>query len=109
MGAKGNSGAIHAQVFTGLAEGLRGLRRASTEAFAEATAQAARWAHDAIQHPREGTILTVIRAWAEAVQQAGQKTGDFHEVMAASLEQARAALQKTPEQMAVLKKAGVVD
>lgn len=109
MGARGNSGAILAQFFQGLAEGLAGHRRAGAGVFAAAVAQAGAWARDAVAHPREGTILSVVQAWAAAVEAAGQHTPDFAELLRRTLPAARTALARTPEQLDVLREAGVVD
>ncbi len=109
MGAKGNSGAILAQFFQGLAEGLKGHRKVTTESFGQAVNIAAQKAQEAIASPKEGTILTVIREWSERVRETCSKTTDFDELLRDSLQWAQQALERTPEQMAALKKAGVVD
>ena len=109
MGAKGNSGAILAQFFQGLAEGLEGHRKVTTERFGQAVHVAAQKAQEAISSPKEGTILTVIREWADRVRENCKKTTDFDELLRDSLEWAQKALDRTPEQLASLKKAGVVD
>ncbi len=110
LGARGNSGVILAQVIRGVASALTGsrdgdqltadhirvaLRRASDEAYA------------AVAHPIEGTILTVARAAAEAAE--AHPGEDLIDVIAAAVEAARAALERTPEQLPVLRDAGVVD
>jgi hypothetical protein len=109
MGAKGNSGAILAQFFQGLAEGLKGHGKVSTERFGQAVHVAAQKAQEAISSPREGTILTVIREWSDRVRENCKKTADFDELLRDSLQWAQKALERTPEQLASLKKAGVVD
>jgi len=68
MGARGNSGAILAQFFQGLADRFKDTRRATPEQFAEAVVQARDSSYDAISEPREGTILTVIHDWAAAIK-----------------------------------------
>jgi hypothetical protein len=109
MGAKGNSGAILAQFFQGLSEGLKGHGKVTTERFGQAVHVAAQKAQEAISSPREGTILTVIREWSERVRENCKKTADFDELLRDSLDWAQQALDRTPEQLASLKKAGVVD
>jgi hypothetical protein len=109
MGAKGNSGAILAQFFQGLAEGLKGHGKVTTERFGQAVHVAAQKAQEAISSPREGTILTVIREWSDRVRENCKKTADFDELLRDSLQWAQQALDRTPEQLASLKKAGVVD
>ncbi|MEU2573471.1 DAK2 domain-containing protein [Streptomyces anulatus] len=104
IGARGNSGTILAQLLRGMAGVLADggdaahLRRALTRA-----ADAAR---RAVAHPVEGTVLTVAAAAAEAA--AGEES-DLRTVVHAAYDGALAALAKTPEQLAVLGRAGVVD
>lgn len=59
--------------------------------------------------PTEGTILTVIRKAAEAAEQIATSNNDAWAVCCAAMAAAEEALAKTPEQLPVLKKAGVVD
>ncbi|GFN07492.1 hypothetical protein Smic_60480 [Streptomyces microflavus] len=71
-----------------------------------ALTRAAAAARQAVAHPVEGTVLTVATAAAEAAQ--GDEP-ELRAVVRAAYEGARAALAKTPEQLAVLGRAGVVD
>lgn len=104
IGARGNSGTILAQLLRGMAGVLADggdaahLRRALTRA-----ADAAR---RAVAHPVEGTVLTVAAAAAEAAE--GEEP-DLRTVVHAAYDGALAALARTPEQLAVLGRAGVVD
>lgn len=104
IGARGNSGTILAQLLRGMAGVLADggdaahLRRALTRA-----ADAAR---RAVAHPVEGTVLTVAAAAAEGAE-GGES--DLRTVVRAAYAGALAALAKTPEQLAVLGRAGVVD
>jgi len=109
MGARGNSGAILAQFFQGLAEGLKGHWKVSTDVFGSAAAMAAEWSEEAISKPREGTILTVIRDWADHVKVSCSKREDFVDLLRGSLRRAKESLKQTPEKLKLLKKAGVVD
>jgi DegV family protein with EDD domain len=109
-GARGNSGAILAQFFQGLSESLAGSRRLTAAALASAAQAGARLAREALAEPREGTILSVIHAFAaewKAQVDAGQH--DFRAGFAAALAAARRALAATPDQLPVLRTAGVVD
>ncbi|HKD10520.1 MAG TPA: DegV family protein [Thermoanaerobaculia bacterium] len=108
-GARGNSGAILAQFFCGFSEGLPDRPRISTADFGPAVVRAAESAYSAIARPVEGTILTVVRDWAAAVQKRAEKVADFGELLPASLHDARQSLENTPRQMKALAKAGVVD
>ena len=109
MGARGNSGAILAQFFQGLAHSFEGKAQAGMQHFAEAAQSAAACAREAIAEPKEGTILTVLHDWAEYIHQKYGEAGDFIELVSDSLDEAKRSLQETPTKLKVLAKAGVVD
>lgn len=106
LGARGNAGIISAQLLRGWADVLaeRGVldARAVKEAFTRGDVQAWR----AVNSPVEGTILSVSRASARAAQAAADRLGD---VAAAAAGAAREALARTPEQLEILRRSGVVD
>lgn len=109
-GARGNSGAILAQFLQGAGEVARGERTLTLPRLALAARAGAEQARGALSEPREGTILSVIRAYADALEaQAAQGIRDLRDGLRAALERARAALAETPKQLAVLRQAGVVD
>ena len=107
-GARGNSGAILAQFFTGISERIGPARVASLEQMGQAIRHGADTARQALSEPKEGTILSVIAAFADAIQ---RDPGGFHFKgwFEAALQDARKALANTPNQLPVLQKAGVVD
>jgi fatty acid kinase len=112
LGARGNSGVILSQVFRGLAEILATAGPApSGRTIAAALERAARLARSAVEHPVEGTILSVLDAASAAagaeVAQAEHARPD--EVARAATAGARRALRKTTEQLGVLARSGVVD
>ena len=109
MGARGNSGAILAQFFQGLAEATQDKVRLSTESFAQAAIKAAEQARKAISQPQEGTIITVMKDWAEHLVKNAPYTPDFVELFKKSLSKAKESLAKTPDKLLLLKRAGVVD
>lgn len=109
MGAKGNSGTIVAQFLQGMAVSLKDQVRVTTRSFGLAVRKAVTHTYQAVTNPREGTILTVLREWGEAVYHASRQSSDFVEVHHAGLTQAKVSLENTREQLAELKKAGVVD
>ncbi|WP_369134442.1 DAK2 domain-containing protein [Modestobacter sp. I12A-02662] len=110
LGARGNSGAILAQLLRGLADDLAGVARVDGRVFARALAGAARTAYGAVADPEEGTFLTVARAGAEsAVAAVEQGRAALAEVVRAAAEGAMAALEATQGQLAALREAGVVD
>jgi len=110
-GARGNSGAILAQFFQGVSDSAGELTRFTTYTFSRAVGQGSEYAHDALSDPREGTILSVMAAYARTLNaQAGSEhEGDFPNLMTSALQHANTALAKTQEQLDVLRKAGVVD
>jgi len=109
LGARGNSGAIAAQALEGFAEAVRDDPRLPPSAFGRAARAAARAARGAMAQPKEGTLLSVIDAWAEAAERAAAAGGGWAAAFVAAIPSARAALARTPDQLAVLRKAGVVD
>ena len=109
-GARGNSGAIMAQFLVGLAEQARNAPVLDAASLALAVRRGADSARAALAQPVEGTILSVISAFADALDEAArQPQGDPKGGFARALQRARSALANTPNQMALLQKAGVVD
>ena len=109
-GARGNSGAILAQFLCGASEALQGSERLSAGALAAALREGAEQARGAVADPREGTILSVIGAFARAfAQQIEPSRGDLRGAFEHALVTAREALADTPRQLPVLRRAGVVD
>ena len=109
--ARGNSGAIVAQFFQGMSDSAGEITRFTTYTFAKAVTMGSEYAHDALSKPREGTILSVIAAFADSLwQQAStNRVDDFAVLMRNALERTSKALADTPKQLEVLRKAGVVD
>ena len=107
LGARGNCGMMLSQVLLGFAEHLQGRTRVSAADLAEALSAGARRLQPAVEHPVEGTILTVVRDTA----QAGVRTvaGDVAALVSALVEEARESLARTPDLLPVLRSAGVVD
>ena len=109
-GARGNSGAILAQFFQGVSEHLGSRQRLTPKLLAHAVGAGAESAREALAEPREGTILSVISAFASSLKaQSGQGIQNFRSHFAQALAVARDALRRTPDQLAVLRAAGVVD
>ncbi len=110
MGARGNSGVITSQILRGLAEIGSGLDRFTVADLVAGFRRAADAAYEAVLRPVEGTILTVVRETAEALE-AAVAAGDTE--LVAVLEQAAAAadasVARTPELLPALRSAGVVD
>ncbi len=109
-GARGNSGAILAQFFHGVSEQAREHRTLDGDALAAAVRSGASDARSALAVPVEGTILSVIAAFANGLEVVDHEdAGGPRARFGRGLQQARDALAKTPGQLAVLQRAGVVD
>ncbi len=109
-GARGNSGVILAQFFQGFSESCARHDRLNVHHLADAMQAGYHSATEALAEPREGTILSVIKASAESLfERTKAGTHDIHEALAHSLKKAEEALARTPDQLAILKKRGVVD
>jgi len=108
-GARGNSGVITSQIIKGMCSVLMGAEtEVDVKTFAKAIQSGAEMAYKAVTVPKEGTILTVIKAMAEkAKQERSAKT--FEEFFTEVIAHGEATLQMTPDMLPVLKKAGVVD
>ncbi len=112
MGARGNSGVILSQLLRGMTERMSGAAEAGVQAevLADALGHAAELARKAVVRPVEGTILTVASAAAEgAAKEAGAAGASLLSVIEAAHAAAAEALARTPEQLPVLARAGVVD
>lgn len=105
-GARGNSGAILAQFLCGASAAVGDNHQLSTTHLALAVDAGSRHARGALAQPREGTILSVIQAFADALQRPAGNLVDWFDH---AVQQARRALADTPRQLAVLRQAGVVD
>lgn len=109
-GARGNSGAILAQFLQGVGERLADQSRLTLEALAAAVDIGASQARGAVAEPREGTMLSVIAAFAAALRrEADSGDGELRGAWSRAVAASRDALARTPEQLSVLRKAGVVD
>ncbi|MEO6155578.1 MAG: DegV family protein, partial [Thermomonas sp.] len=109
-GARGNSGAIMAQFLFSLAEHARNAPVLDAPTLAAAVRRGADGARAALAKPVEGTIISVISAFADALDEAArQQPHSPRRGFTQALQRARRALADTPKQMALLQKAGVVD
>jgi uncharacterized protein len=109
MGARGNSGVILSQILRGLTSTLKGAGEAGGAKVADALRAASTAAYQAVLKPIEGTILSVARAAADGASASADAGGSLAAVLHSARTSAREALAHTPEQLAVLKDAGVVD
>ncbi len=108
MGARGNSGVILSQVLRGMSACFAKADQIDGDVLASALTEASVAADGAVMKPVEGTILTVVREVARAARDAAE-TGAILKVVEEALTEGEAALERTPEQLIVLREAGVVD
>lgn len=109
LGARGNSGMMLAHFLLGFSDGLEGLETAHAPEIARALSRGADALDRSLDEPREGTILTVAREAAVAAERAACDSPDLAAFMRRMLREGEVALAHTPELLAVLKEAGVVD
>ena len=106
-GARGNSGVISSLLFRGFSKALVGKKEAGAADIAKAFETGVAAAYKAVMKPTEGTMLTVARVASEEAAASG--IADAVELWQLVCTAAQRALDNTPEQLPVLKKAGVVD
>ena len=107
LGARGNSGVILSQIFKGVSVALQGKATASAIELLDAFSVGYQTAYDTVYNPVEGTILTVLREGVNATK--AKNFQGIEEMLERLLVEMKAVLDKTPELLAVLKEAGVVD
>ncbi len=108
-GARGNSGVILSLIFRGFSKSLEGKESADGRDLAKALSIGVESAYGAVMKPTEGTILTVARVAAEKAMDYSKFNSDVVDVWSVICNTAYETLDKTPEMLPVLKKAGVVD
>ena len=107
LSARGNSGVILSQIFEGMARALDGAETADAELIIRAMQSGTRTAYDAVMQPTEGTMLTVMRCATDYV--AGKAPSLPVELLRDFISEAKRTLERTPDMLPVLKRAGVVD
>ncbi|MDE2940098.1 MAG: DAK2 domain-containing protein [Chloroflexota bacterium] len=107
--ARGNSGVILSQFFKGIATGLEGSEVCAGSDLARAFRAATDAAYKSVGNPVEGTMLTVIRYVAEALESSLQQDDNILSLWATAYQASRDALDATPSMLAKLREAGVVD
>jgi DAK2 domain fusion protein YloV len=106
MGARGNSGVILSQLLRGLVEKFPSASEITPELVVESLEHADVLARQAVVRPIEGTILSIARAGAVGAR---RSLGSLSDVVRGARDEGQVALAFTPEQLPVLKQAGVVD
>ncbi len=109
LGARGNSGVILSQFFSGLSKGLDKSKKADVVTMGEALKKGVEQAYASVMHPSEGTILTVARESVEYAVNRITPQSTVRSLFGDLVKEMYASLERTPEALAVLKEAGVVD
>ncbi|MGL6082356.1 MAG: DegV family protein, partial [Gammaproteobacteria bacterium] len=108
-GARGNSGVIFAQFLYGIGLEIKDVASLNTQMFADIIKKASDYVYQAIPSPKEGTIITVIREWADYIHKNCQKYNDFESLFTHAEKTIQEALARTTEQLEALRLAKVVD
>ena len=108
MGARGNSGVILSQIVRGACDAIGNARRFDAPTLRMALVAASDAAYRAVRQPVEGTMLSVIRAMAEAAVATPDAVSLPALLMTATTAGAE-AVDRTTEQLEALRRAGVVD
>lgn len=109
LGARGNSGVILSQLIRGFVEGLKeDIDVLEIKDIASGIENSSKVAYNAVMKPTEGTILTVSKDLSKAAQKY-RNLDDLEEFLSNVIEEGNRSLENTPEQLAVLKEADVVD
>ncbi len=109
VGARGNSGIIFAQFLYGFSNEIKDEKNLTVETFAELIIKAVKYAYEAIANPVEGTMISVMREWAEYVYTLKDKIQDFNQLIIQSYDKAMESLADTPKKLEVLRRNNVVD
>lgn len=109
MGARGNSGVILSQLFSGFAKAFEKKETINALAFVDGFEKGVIQAYGAVANPVEGTILTVAREAIQKVRSSATEDSTIVEVLETYLDEAKKSLSRTPDLLPQLKEAGVVD
>lgn len=107
LGARGNCGMMLSQFLLGFSCAVEGKDRIDTDAFGWALDAGVKRLYESLDNPVEGTILTVMRDTADAA--GASAAHDFAQLLNHILNMAQASLERTPDLLPSLKRAGVVD
>lgn len=109
LNARGNSGIIFAQFLYGLSNETNNLNSISIYEFIETVKKSVKYVYTALANPVEGTMLTVIRTWADFIDENRNKFQNFNQLFINSVGVIEKSLAETKTKLDVLKKANVVD
>ncbi|MGL5721849.1 MAG: DegV family protein [Brevinema sp.] len=108
-GARGNSGVIFAQFLYALGREMKENPNLTITHFADIVGKASKYVYEAVPHPQEGTILTVIREWADNIIHNSVHSSDFEDLFMKAEIKAQESLEKTARQLEAMRLAKVVD
>ncbi|AGV73123.1 DAK2 domain-containing protein [Lactococcus cremoris] len=108
IGARGNSGIIFAQYLNAVSD-YYGVYETNLEILVVAFNKAVRNAYDSLIEPKEGTILSVMRRWADVLLITFKESSSFENALLEAKAEAWKALKETQFQMSILKKNKLVD
>ncbi len=109
INARGNSGIIFAQFLYGMSVETGDFKTITVKQFAESIKNSIRYIYEAVSNPVEGTMLTVIKDWANYIYDNRLRISDFNEMFISSLSVLNKSLIETKSKLEVLTKANVVD
>jgi len=109
VNARGNSGIIFAQFLYGMSCETGNFKTITISQFAESIKNSVKYIYEAVANPVEGTMLTVIKDWANYIYENRFRITDFNELFISSLKVLNQSLIETKTKLAVLAKANVVD
>jgi uncharacterized protein len=109
VNARGNSGIIFAQFLHGMSNETGNFKTITIKQFAESIKNSVRYIYEAVANPIEGTMLTVIKDWANYIYDNSNRFNDFNQLFITSLGVLNNSLLATKSKLAVLRKANVVD
>ena len=107
--ARGNSGIIFASFVNGIAQECQAAEVVDVREFSGIAHRAVKHLYDAVDHPVEGTLMSIIRDWANFLETNKDRFSGFRELFSHAYLSAMVSLERTREQLQVLKKHNVVD
>ena len=109
VNARGNSGIIFAQFLHGMSTETGNFKTITIKQFAESIKNSVRYIYEAVANPVEGTMLTVIKDWANYIYENRNRITDFNQLFIGSIDVLYRSLIATKSKLAVLTRANVVD
>jgi hypothetical protein len=109
VNARGNSGIIFAQFLHGMSTETGNFKTITIKQFAESIKNSVSYIYEAVANPVEGTMLTVIKDWANYIYENRNRITDFNQLFIGSIDVLNRSLIATKSKLAVLTRANVVD